>query len=222
MTVVLGAIAILVATQVIYSMELVSNEVLVLDVSLGTLIAMVLCGFPIILVSRTTMNYGLVCAVPVKASVVPVMLSLCVDFVHFANLITELVIIAVKESYNLIPMKIISVLIMYICAHVMLNINVTPGLLQREVRYRKNTATAAIFFFEIIIIIAAVSFTIIASSAVKYTVPIRILVGIAIAVLSVAAVIARTVSYKLMKNKIRLIRVYKEIKEKEEKEISYI
>ncbi len=184
---------------------------------------MFLAGIPIFIVSLVQTRYNLLSFLPMKASTVPAQLSLSVDVIHFANAITETVIFILTDRAELLPIKFITLFIIYIDAHLTLAMNVTPGLSQSNIVSRKVGSGIFIIVIEFLaIVIAMILNTITVVEKIKTIDKYHTVCGIVLGVIVIAAIVIRVLTYKNIKNKIRLIKVFKPKKVKAPDEYAYV
>lgn len=184
---------------------------------------MILAGIPIFIVSLVQTRYNLLSFLPMKASTVPAQMSLSIDILHIANAITETIIFIVTDKVEYLPLKFVTLLIIYINAHITLAMSVTPGLSQSNMVSRRVGTGILLVYIQIIVFIAAMILnTLTVIDKIKSTGKYFIICAVALGVLAVASIVVRVLTYKNIRNKVRLIKVYKPKKVKKPDEYAYI
>lgn len=166
-------------------------------------------------------NYTFVSTIPAKTSKIPLAMSLALDSIFAAVVLSDVVFFIVFGIAKYIPVKLISHLVMYIACHISLYSNVMPGGSKMD-PYRLGFIsgfTGFIGYFVCTLTNAFVGRFI--ADGVEYSKNSKLAVTIILAVLVVGAIVTRILSYKGVKSKLRLMKIYKS-KKKKTKEESYV
>lgn len=188
--------------------------------SLGVSVAfsLCICFVPIFLVSSTSKRYTLICVFPAKASRVPFILSASVDIMYLICIITDLLLLTLYNRTYLILITLLKYLVSYIYSNLALYQSVTPALKIQSDKVSSNAVLKIIF--GILWYVLIICFTILEGKKIDEKWNTLIICGII--VMFVFSIISRVLTGKGVKNKIRVIKIYKEKNVKKQKEESYV
>ena len=166
-------------------------------------------------------NYTFVSTIPAKTSKIPLAMSLALDSIFAAVVLSDVVFFIVFGIAKYIPVKLISYLVMYIACHISLYSNVMPGGSKMD-PYRMGFMSGFTGFMGYIICTLTNAFvSMFIADGIDYSHKSKLIVTILLSVLIVGAILTRALSYKGLKSKLRLMKVYK-TKKKKVKEESYV
>lgn len=165
-------------------------------------------------------NYSLMNVFPMKSSTVPLQMTLILDIINFIYFITDIIFKLISPNQYVLSLTLIPALLIYMTSHIILYICINPGL---KADNGQSLKTGLSIFTLIIVYIVLILAAAISSASIEVTNTksdkLNIL-NIVSCILAVSAVIVRFISYKGIKSKIRLIKVYKT--KKANKNISYV
>lgn len=186
---------------------------------LAVMTAMLLIGMPIFLVGIYSSNYPLLLTMPVKSQTVPLQMSLITDVTHLLCATLEISLMLYIGKGHVIVYKLFSLLVIYILAHISLYIATTPALRSTAADSAKKGGGIWWFFAYIIGCVVIVTAEVLIAEETKLDAIGLTAVMIAIVI---GAVVTRILTYKGIKNKVRVIKIYKPKKAKKQKELSYV
>ncbi len=175
---------------------------------MGLLMAfsMLLSGVGVFISAIYSQNYQLICVVPLKASTVPQQMALLVDIIHVICAAADVIFTVLCGHIARLPMRLIMLLFLYIIAHSMLCAIVSPGM--RNVNFQETSKGKGVVLYiiylvclcAVIVMQVLLTESFITEASAK---PILLLVLLGAAA---AAVIARIVTYRILRNKVRMIK----------------
>ncbi len=186
---------------------------------LAVMTAMLLIGMSIFIVGMYSSNYPLLLTMPVKSQNVPLQMSLITDVTHLLCATLEIILMICIGKGNVIVFKLFSLLIIYILAHISLYIATTPALRTNAADTAKKGGGFWWFFAYIIGCVAIVTSEVFIAEETKLNT-----IGLTAVMIAfvIGAVVTRILTYKGIKNKVRVIKIYKPKKVKKQKELSYV
>lgn len=166
-------------------------------------------------------NYTFVSTIPAKTSKIPLAMSLLLDLVFATVVLSDVIFFIVFDIAKYIPVKLISYLVMYIACHISLYVNIMPGGSKMD-PYRMGFISGFSGFMGYMICCMVNAFvTIFISDGMDYSRKATLIITIVLSVLFVGAVLTRILSYRGVRSKLRLMKIYK-TKKKKIKEESYV
>ncbi len=186
---------------------------------LAVMTAMLLIGMPIFLVGIYSSNYPLLLTMPVKSQTVPLQMSLITDVTHLLCATLEISLMLYIGKGHVIVYKLFSLLVIYILAHISLYIATTPALRSTAADSAKKGGGIWWFFAYIIGCVVIVTAEVLIAEETKLNALGLTAVMVAFVI---GAVVTRMLTYKGIKNKVRVIKIYKPKKVKKQKELSYV
>ena len=192
----------------------------------GIIMGLYMVGSVILVVSSLlipsiyALRYTLMCVFPMKSSYVAIQMSLAVDVLYLISSATDVAMMALAGIASKIPLKLILMVFLYIVTHITLYMNTNPALRQEDSGFVKKRMWLVFGFFYIAVVFAAMGIGYLICEKISYNTIYKVAVGTGLAVLSVSAAVTRILTGKGIKNKVRLIKVYKPSNRK--KEESYV
>lgn len=182
--------------------------------------SMALIGMAIVVVGIYGANYNLLCVIPLKTSTVPAQMVAVIDITHLMCAVLDIFVMCIAGAASAIPIKLIQILTLYIMTQITLYATTNPGLAQNIGANGFKGARSIVWFILYIAgVIVVMVTTVLVYEGTDFSTPVKLAVTGALAV---GAVVTRILVYKGIKNKVRLIKNYKEKKKKKIKEVSYV
>lgn len=188
---------------------------------LAVMIAMLLTGMPIFIVGMYSSNYSLISTIPVKSQNVPLQMALIVDITHLLCAAMEISLMLFIGKGHVVVFKLAALILLYIMAHISLYFATSPGLRSTASDSAKRGGGLWWFITYIVGVLVIIVAEILIGEETKLD---TLGLAVVMAVLVTGAVITRILSYRGVKNKVRVIKAYKQKKKKakKEKELSYV
>ncbi len=192
---------------------------------MGLLVAfsMLLSGVGVFIYAIYSQNYQFLCVVPLKASTVPQQMALLVDIIHAICAAADVIFIVLCGHAGRLPMRLIMLLFLYILAHSMLCVSVTPGM--RNVNFLEtNKGKGVVLYIVYLICISAMMVMQILMTESFITDPsVQSILWLVVLGMAAITVLARIVTYRILRNKVRMIK-WRDVKKakKAKREVSYV
>ncbi len=186
----------------------------------GMISAIVLCGVGLVIQAVYSQNYQLLCVFPIKASSVPRQMVLLLDLIHLLCAAADAGMLLLCGYGNLVPLKLSLALVLYMVAHITLWLNVNPGMSRTDIRNGRKGMIVGITLLYILVISAVLTCYILAGGEYEGT-SVQTVGIIATVAAAVLAVPVRILTYRGVRSKVRLIKVYKGAGKKS-REVSYV
>ncbi len=177
---------------------------------LCTVYAMILTGVGLFIVLMYSGNYQFLNVIPLKSSTVPMQMSLLLDLVHGLVLLLDVMVLLLCAQTALLPMRLLLAIMVYAIAHIGQCCIPEPGLRStnmQEVRKGKG------FLLYILYVISMIAVMVLNMLVSKILMPWHI-AAVVLPAAAVAAAIIRVVTYRVLRNKVRLVKTYKPKKQK--------